>query len=81
MTHPFHPLFNQEFDGFGCRRAWGEQRVYYDDEEGQVRSLPVVWTNMSAEAEERTKSGGGSLFRAEELLELVQLVERLGESV
>jgi len=58
-------------------KTWGEQRVYYHDPEGQVRALPVVWTDLSVEEPVMKVSSGRSVFRAAELLELVRLVERL----
>ncbi len=81
MTHPFHPLFDQEFESVSERKSWGERRVYYHDSEGQVRGLPVGWTNLSAEEPVMGGSVGGSVFRVEELLELVKVVERLRGSV
>ena len=81
MTHPFHPLFNQELESVSHRQAWGEQRVYYHDSEGQLRGLPAGWTNLAAEDLAKRMSGGRSLFGVEELLELVRVVERLRGSV
>ena len=77
MTHPFHPLFNQRLASLGEYKAWGELRVYYQDPEGQVRALPVVWTDLSVEKRVMNVSSGRSVFRTAELLELVRLVERL----
>ena len=77
MTHPFHPLFNQELAWVGECKAWGERRVYYHDVAGQVRALPVDGTDLSSEEPVRNGTEGRSVFRAAELLELVRLVERL----
>ena len=29
VTHPFHPLLNQELELVSYRQSWGEERVYY----------------------------------------------------
>jgi len=58
-------------------KAWGKRRVYYHDVAGQVRALPVDWTDLSAEEPVRNGTEGRSVFRAAELLELVRLLERL----
>ena len=77
MTHPFHPLFDQELESVGECKVWGELRVYYQEAEGQVRALPVVWTDLSMEEAVMNVSSGRSVYRAAELLELVRLLERL----
>src|SRR5258708_32753099 len=33
VTHPFHPLFGRKFDLLTHRRNWGEDRVYYQEED------------------------------------------------
>lgn len=81
MTHPFHPLFGQEFECVNERKAWGEHRVYYHDTKGQLRALPVGWTNQPAEDRGMAIPAGRCVFRVEELLELVRLVKRLRERV
>lgn len=34
VTHPFHPLFGREFEFVHHRRNWGEDRLYFRDEQG-----------------------------------------------
>lgn len=63
------------------RQAWGEERVYYEDEAGQLRALPVGWTSLSGVDPFVAVSAGRSWFRVGELIELVRLVERLREEM
>ena len=44
MTHPFHPLFGRRFEFVSRRRNWGEDRVYYHDEQDDPREIFVVVT-------------------------------------
>ena len=46
VTHPFHPLFGRKFDLLTHRRNWGEDRVYYQNEDGGLRSWPAHWTDV-----------------------------------
>ena len=34
VTHPFHPLFGQEFDLLTYRNTWGEDRAYFHNPTG-----------------------------------------------
>jgi hypothetical protein len=36
VTHPFHPWVGREFVLVGIRQAWGEDRVFFFDEDGVV---------------------------------------------
>ncbi len=47
VTHPFHPLFGRRFEFVARRRNWGEDRVYYHDERGELVSLPTGWTDVA----------------------------------
>ena len=46
VTHPFHPLRDRTYTLESCRQAWGEPRVYFYDEEGELRHLPARWTDV-----------------------------------
>ena len=56
------------------RRSWGSERVLWEDESGEVRSLPASWTSAGEEDAFRVLSAGRSAFRVEDLLELVEVV-------
>ena len=74
VIHPFHPLFEREFELFDYRKCWGEDRVFYLDEAGVLRSLPARWTSAVADDPLVVIAAGRSLFRVPDLLELVDLV-------
>ncbi len=46
VTHPFHPLVGKEFKLVTHRHNWGEDRVYYHDGDGDLRSFPASWTDV-----------------------------------
>ena len=56
------------------RSNWGEDRVYYQDEAGCLRSLPAMWTSMAPEEPFVSLAGGRSPLRMADLLELVRLL-------
>jgi transposase len=45
VTHPYHPLFQQEFELVSYCRNWGEDRVWFQDKLGRLHSLPTSWTD------------------------------------
>jgi hypothetical protein len=49
VTHPHHPLFSQEFELVFRAENWREDRVWFHDARGRLRSLPANWTNAVAE--------------------------------
>jgi hypothetical protein len=75
--HPFHPLRGKVFDLVTWRHNWGEDRVYYHDEAGELRSLPVAWTSMAPIDPFVSVAIGRSAFRIVDLLELVRLLEAM----
>ncbi|HWR88050.1 MAG TPA: DUF5372 family protein [Acidiferrobacterales bacterium] len=76
VTHPYHPLFGEEFDLVQHTQNWGEDRVWFHDASGRLRSLPANWTSVAAEDPFNAVAAGRAAFRAEELLELAQLIGR-----
>ena len=80
MTHPFHPLCGREFDLVTYRHNWGEDRVYFHDDQGQLRSLSAGWTSVGADDPFLAISAGRSAFRTPDLLELVDLLDELQEA-
>lgn len=61
------------------RNNWGEDRVYYQDAGGCLRSLPAMWTSMAPEDPFVSLAGGRSPLRMADLLELVRLLASLRE--
>ncbi|WP_228536209.1 DUF5372 family protein [Noviherbaspirillum malthae] len=74
ITHPYHPLFTQEFELVLHAQNWHEDRAWFHDATGRLRSLPAIWTSLVAEDPFNMVSAGRAEFRVEELLELVCLL-------
>jgi hypothetical protein len=74
VTHPYHPLSGCEFEVVTYRHNWGEDRVYFRDENGEAASLPASWTSLAAEDPFVAISAGRAHFRFEDLMRLVQLL-------
>jgi hypothetical protein len=62
------------------RTAWGEERVYYCDDAGQLRRIAAAWTSASAPGAFEMISAGRSHFRIGDLLQLVALIARQQEA-
>lgn len=62
------------------RSAWGEERVYFEDDAGSMRRLPAAWTSAAAANPFETMSAGRSHFRVDDLLQLVALIARQKEA-
>ena len=74
VTHPYHPLFSQEFDMVVRAQNWREDRVWFYDSDERLRSLPAIWTSIVPEDVFTAVSAGRALFRVEELLQLCRLI-------
>jgi hypothetical protein len=77
ITHPHHPLRGQRFKLVTYRHNWGEDRVYFQNAEGRLSSIPACWTTVVAPDPFVGVAGGRCLFRYEDLLQLVELMEKL----
>ena len=40
MTHPFHPRVGRELMFVAVRQAWGEDRVFFLQDDGRLDSVP-----------------------------------------
>lgn len=80
MTHPFHPLHGREWNLVTYRHNWGEERVFFHDDDGRLRSLPAAWTSLRPADPVVTLSAGRSAFRVTDLLELVGLIDALSSA-
>ena len=78
ITHPFHPLFGQEFPLIQYRRCWKRTpRVEYLNQEGCVECIPLDWTDATDEQDPfLVVSAGRSFFRVEDLLRLAEMIDR-----
>jgi Family of unknown function (DUF5372) len=73
ITHPFHPWRGQRFDLVDCQRRWGQWRVYYFAQDGQLAYLPAAWTDVGPKDPFVEQAQGRAVARVEDLLELVKM--------
>lgn len=77
MTHPFHPWRGREFVFLAARQTWGEDRVFFLDDDGVQRSLPRAWTDLGDVDVFVAVAAGRCALRVADLLELVRLLDGL----
>jgi hypothetical protein len=77
VTHPFHPWCGRVFEFVALRNNWGEDRVCFHDEQGELKSLPVSWTDAARPDPSVVVAAGRSAFRVEDLLALADMVSRV----
>ena len=56
--------------------TWGEDRVYFHDSIGLLRSIPAYWTTALPADPFVVLAAGRCLFRYEDLVKLADLVEK-----
>ena len=78
VTHPFHPWVGREYVFVAERSTWGEDRVFFLDDDGTQRSLPSRWTSLAALDPFVVVAAGRSPFRVADLLDVAALLEGLG---
>ena len=77
ITHPFHPLYGHTFPLLSQRFAWGEERVFFPDQEThEVRSLPLAWTNLALPDPFLVVAAGKTVLRFSDLEQLAQLLRQ-----
>jgi hypothetical protein len=57
------------------RQNWGEDRVWFQDKEGRLHSLPTGWTDAAGLDPFVAVAAGRSLFRVADLLELANRID------
>jgi uncharacterized protein DUF5372 len=75
VTHPFHPRAGREYLVVAVRQTWGEDRVFFLDEDGTQRSLPSAWTDAAAPDPFVVVAAGRSAFRVADLLDVAALLD------
>jgi hypothetical protein len=73
ITHPFHPLRGAEYELVTRKLTWGEDRVFYYDPSGKLKSLLTNVTDVASTDAFHRVSAGRSAFRVDDLLELRHL--------
>ena len=59
------------------RLTWGEDRVFFFDDEGTQRSLPLAWTDAGEVDPFVVVAAGRSAFRVADLLDAAALIDGL----
>ena len=77
VTHPFHPLTGQWFEIQAWRYGLPQDRVFFLDSQGRETSIPLAFTDLSSPDPWVVLGAGRSLFRVTDLLEMVDLIQRL----
>jgi uncharacterized protein DUF5372 len=67
-------LFDHEFDLVMRGQNWREDRAWFHDGSGRLRSVPANWTNLVADDAFNVVAAGRAAFRTQELLELARLI-------
>jgi hypothetical protein len=61
------------------KNAWGEDRVYFYNEDQQLTAIPAGWTDVVAADPFVTVAAGRAPFRANDLLEMARLIHSISE--
>jgi hypothetical protein len=77
VTHPFHPWCGREFAFIAVRQNWGEDRVFFFDDEGVQRSLPRGWTDAGDVDPFVVVAAGRSALRVADLVALTELIAEI----
>jgi hypothetical protein len=77
VIHPYHPLRGRKYKLLRLGHSWGDHRVVFHNEAGQLISLPVTWTSLGPVDPFVSRSQGRAYARVADLLELSQLVADL----
>ena len=76
ITHPFHPLCGSEYELVTRKLTWGEDRVFYYESSGKLKSLMTNVTDVVPSDDFDRISAGRSAFRMDDLLELRRLFDK-----
>ena len=74
VTHRFHPLFGQSFEFVKRLQAWQSDMVCFVGAAGELASVPATWTDLVAPDPFAVVAAGRAAFRAEDLVQLADLV-------
>jgi hypothetical protein len=77
VNHPFHPLFGRQFEWIEYGFNWGENRVFYLNDNSERRSMPAEWTDLCLPDHFLAVSQGRARLRTSDLLVLAKVIEGL----
>ena len=73
VTHSFHPWRGKRFELVNCERRWGQWRVFYVTDEGELAYLPASWTDVGPRDPFVEQAAGRAIARWEDLQGLATL--------
>jgi uncharacterized protein DUF5372 len=79
IIHPFHPLRGTEYELVTRKLTWGEDRVFYYDAAGGLKSFLTNVTDLLSKDAFEHLAAGRSAFRVDDLLELRRSINRHGQ--
>jgi hypothetical protein len=71
---PFIRCVARRFSWSICRQTWGEDRVYFHDDAGQLARLPLQWTDAVPDDPTVVVGAGRAHFRYDDLCRLADLL-------
>jgi hypothetical protein len=71
-------MAGNEYGMVSRQRNWGQDRVFYYDPDGRLKSFPANITDLFTIDAFTRISAGRSAFRVDDLLELRELLDRHG---
>jgi Family of unknown function (DUF5372) len=77
VTHPFHPLFEQQLRCVGKRYNRYGERFLLQTDGGEIWSVPGRWTDLAIPDPEVVMGKGELLLRIADWMQLAELVEDL----
>jgi len=80
ITHPFHPYRGIGFEVDRVSRLAYECRILFYNPKGRRSSVPLQWTDIGPKDPFVVVSAGRSLFRVEDLLGLVRIIEEINNA-
>jgi len=80
VTHPFHPFHGGTFEVVDRRCGRDDEFLYLEIGDGQVERVPAAWTSLGRVDAFVTLSEGRSAFRVEDLVQLVELMDQIGDA-
>jgi len=75
VSHPFHPLYQRQFELLSYRKSWGRQFIDFQYDNGKTGAIPLAWTDADQADPFLVIAQGRSVFRVIELLQLVELID------
>jgi YD repeat-containing protein len=79
IVHPFHPFRGAEYQLVTRKLTWGEDRAFYYDSAGALKSFLCNVTDLITQDEFNRISSGRSAFRLDDLMELRRLLDQIGQ--